>query len=59
LQKTRFDNDASLRIFAKCDDIMKLVCQFLQTNVPEFTKDNMVDELQAQINNIKINPKFK
>jgi len=38
---------------------MKLVCQFLQTNVPEFTKDNMVDELQAQINNIKINPNFK
>ena len=36
LQKTNMDNLCDVRIFAKCDDVMRLLCKKLNVEIPEW-----------------------
>lgn len=37
LQKTPFDGLCAVRIFARCDDVMRMVTQELNLNIPPYT----------------------
>ena len=56
LQKTPYDNNCTLRIFSKIDDFMKQVTNLLNINVEEYKADAVVQALQNDIKNVKLDP---
>lgn len=37
LQKTPYDDECALRIFARCDDVMRMVMKELNLTIPPYT----------------------
>jgi len=59
LQKTPFDNQASIRVFSKCDEFFRLVMDNLGMGVPVFDETAYAQRIAEQARTMKIDPDFE
>jgi len=52
LQKTRYDSASHIRVFSKCDEFMELVCNEMNINIPDFTEEDMAEQVKKDCDGI-------
>ncbi|ETO25817.1 silent information regulator family protein, partial [Reticulomyxa filosa] len=58
LQKTRFDEASHVRVFSKCDEFMKMVCDEMNIEIPEFSEEDMAEQVEKDCKKIVVDSDF-